>query len=257
VKPRNLLILMSDEHNPKIMGCAGNTSSQRRTSTRWRARDALHVRVHDVPDLRARRARVRGRQVRAPDRLLGQRRRYDGAIPSWHHRLRERGHEVVSIGKLHFRGAPGRRSRLHHGRSCRCTSSKRSATSRAWCASKSRCARAATRWPGWPVPGESHYTVYDRDIAARAQVWLHEAAKREHDKPWVLFVSFVAPHFPLTAPPECTTAISTATCRGRSSTTPPCGLIIRTPTTTARVVDYDTHFKGPDDVKRALAGYYG
>jgi choline-sulfatase len=29
---------------------------------------------------------------------------YDGSIPSWHHRLRERrAHLVVSIGKLHFR----------------------------------------------------------------------------------------------------------------------------------------------------------
>ena len=27
--------------------------------------------------------------------------------PSWHHVLRAQGHEVVSIGKLHFRGAPG------------------------------------------------------------------------------------------------------------------------------------------------------
>ena len=25
-------------------------------------------------------------------------------------------------------------------------------------------------------PGESTYTVYDRDIAARAQIWLHEEA---------------------------------------------------------------------------------
>src|SRR5947207_2813587 len=51
-------------------------------------------------------------------------------------------------------------------------------------------------------PGESPYTVYDREIASRAQIWLHEAAARKHDKPWVLFVSFVAPHFPLTAPAE-------------------------------------------------------
>jgi hypothetical protein len=28
---------------------------------------------------------------------------YDGSVPSWHHRLREAGHQVVSIGKLHFR----------------------------------------------------------------------------------------------------------------------------------------------------------
>jgi len=49
-------------------------------------------------------------------------------------------------------------------------------------------------------PGESPYTRYDRDIAARAQVWLHEEAPR--DRPWALFVSFVCPHFPLVAPPE-------------------------------------------------------
>ena len=31
---------------------------------------------------------------------------YEGGVPSWHHVLRERGHRVVSIGKLHFRGHP-------------------------------------------------------------------------------------------------------------------------------------------------------
>ena len=51
-------------------------------------------------------------------------------------------------------------------------------------------------------PGESSYTVYDRDIAARAQVWLHDEAAKWRDRPWALFVSFVSPHFPLTAPPR-------------------------------------------------------
>jgi choline-sulfatase len=51
-------------------------------------------------------------------------------------------------------------------------------------------------------PGESPYTFYDKEICSRAQVWLREQACKAQDKPWVLFVSFVAPHFPLTAPPE-------------------------------------------------------
>src|SRR5262249_38596281 len=51
-------------------------------------------------------------------------------------------------------------------------------------------------------PGESAYTQYDREIAARAQIWLRGEARKELKKPWVLFVSFVAPHYPLTAPPE-------------------------------------------------------
>lgn len=43
-------------------------------------------------------------------------------------------------------------------------------------------------------PGESSYTLYDREICARAQVWLRERYALEKsnesggDKPWVLFV---------------------------------------------------------------------
>jgi choline-sulfatase len=51
-------------------------------------------------------------------------------------------------------------------------------------------------------PGESSYTLYDRQAAAAAQIWLRETGTRRHAHPWVLFVSMVAPHFPLTAPPE-------------------------------------------------------
>ena len=49
-------------------------------------------------------------------------------------------------------------------------------------------------------PGESPYTFYDKEICSRAQVWLREEGAKDDGKPWVLFVSFVAPHFPLTAP---------------------------------------------------------
>ena len=55
---------------------------------------------------------------------------------------------------------------------------------------------------GLAGPGESEYTWYDREIASRAQIWLREEAGKYRDRPWVLFVSFVAPHFPLTAPPH-------------------------------------------------------
>lgn len=50
----------------------------------------------------------------------------DGSIPSWHHVLREQGHDVVSIGKLHFQ-----MTGEDHGfteNKCRCTSSQGKAT---------------------------------------------------------------------------------------------------------------------------------
>jgi len=106
-------------------------------------------------------------------------------------------------------------------------------------------------------PGESSYTVYDRDIAARAQVWLHDEAPKWRDKPWALFVSFVAPHFPLTAPPAWFY-------RYWKQDLPMPKLYAnelrpRHPYLDdyAHTVDYDTHFAGEDDVKRAIAGYAG
>ena len=80
---------------------------------------------------------------------------------------------------------------------------------------------------------------------------------RKADKPWALFVSFVAPHFPLTAPPE-------PYYRYFNQELP-------LPKQYAReqrprhpyLVDYsnnfnyDDHFKSLDDVKKALAGYFG
>ena len=51
-------------------------------------------------------------------------------------------------------------------------------------------------------PGTSKYNIYDDFIATEAEVWIARAAKETHDRPWVLFVGFVAPHFPLTVPAE-------------------------------------------------------
>jgi choline-sulfatase len=61
---------------------------------------------------------------------------------------------------------------------------------------------AASKMARMAGPGESPYTQYDREIASRAQIWLREEAPKCTGKPWVLFVSFVCPHYPLTAPPE-------------------------------------------------------
>ena len=52
---------------------------------------------------------------------------------------------------------------------------------------------------GW---GESEYTRYDRATAEAACRWLREETSTDATKPWGLFVSFVAPHNPLTAPVE-------------------------------------------------------
>ncbi len=47
-------------------------------------------------------------------------------------------------------------------------------------------------------PGETSYTRYDREITAAAVDWLRRLPRKH--RPWVLYVSFVSPHFPLSAP---------------------------------------------------------
>ena len=100
---------------------------------------------------------------------------YEGAIPSWHHRLRDSGHRVVSIGKLHFRGRPGDDNGFSEeiipmnilegkGDLLGLVRSDLPERGMSW-----KIAKLAG-------PGESPYTHYDREIAARAQIWLREEA---------------------------------------------------------------------------------
>jgi choline-sulfatase len=119
---------MSDEHNPKFLGVAGhpfvatpNLDALAASGTRFTsAYTACPICVL------ARAAFAVGRynhEIGYWDNADG----YDGVPPSWHHRLRDSGHRVVSIGKLHFRGDPATITASRR-RSCRCTSSTASAT---------------------------------------------------------------------------------------------------------------------------------
>ncbi|MEP6942613.1 MAG: sulfatase-like hydrolase/transferase, partial [Betaproteobacteria bacterium] len=106
-------------------------------------------------------------------------------------------------------------------------------------------------------PGESPYTAYDRDIASRAQIWLHEEAPKWSDRPWVLFVSFVSPHFPLTAPPQWFYRYwqqDLPMPKLYAKDTRPHHPFLDS---YAHTVDYDAHFTSEADVRRAIAGYSG
>ena len=255
--PKNLLILMSDEHNPKIMGCAGNKivktphlDALARHGTRFTS--AYTTCPICVP---ARAAFATGRyvhQIGYWDNADG----YDGAIPSWHHLLRDCGHEVVSIGKLHFRGARGD----DHGFSREIVPMHivdAIGDVKGLIRDNIPTRKGGDKMARYAGPGESAYTVYDREIASRAQIWLHEAASKPRDKPWVLFVSFVAPHFPLTAPPEWyyeyidqDLPMPKQYAKGSRPQHPYLSDY-------AHCVDYDVHFRNMQEVKRAIAGYYG
>ena len=257
MSPKNLLILMSDEHNPKIMGCAGNPIVATPNLDRLAARGTRFTSAYTTCPIcvPARAAFAVGKYVHQIG-YWDNADAYEGAVPSWHHILRAQGHEVVSIGKLHFRGAPGD----DHGFTEEIVPMHvvdAIGDVKGLVRGNIPTRRGGDKMAKLAGPGESQYTVYDREIASRAQIWLHEVARRPHDKPWVLFVSFVAPHFPLTAPPEWYYRYYLTDLpwpKQYDKVERPHHPYLDD---YARVVDYDTHFNSPDDVKRAIAGYYG
>ena len=248
--PKNLLVLMSDEHNPKVLGCAGHPLIAHAEPRRARgARHALHIRLHHLPDLRSGARRLRHRQVRPPDRLLGQRRR-----------LRRRGAElappaararppVVSIGKLHFRGAPGD----DHG------FTEEIMPMHVVEGDRRREGPRARRHPeaqgrrqdgeDSPAPASRPIRVYDRDIASRAQIWLHEErqapARRRERHPGCCSCRSSRRTFRSPRRPSGSTGMSPGSAAAQAVRARTSGRSIRISMTTTRVVDYDTHFTSP------------
>ncbi len=195
----NVLVIMSDEHQRRALGCAGHSivstpnldalaASGTRFTNCWtpspicvpaRASLATGKWVHEIGTWDSAQA-------------------YAGEPQSWAHVLADVGHDVASFGKLHHRSAAdddGFTER--HG------------------------PMFIVGGKGWlqglprrePIPydeadelaadvgvGHTTYTRYDERTTNSAVAWLGDEARAT--KPWAAFVSFVAPHYPLSAPEE-------------------------------------------------------
>jgi len=254
--PKNLIVIMSDEHNPKVMGCAGHPVISTPNLDALAARGTRFTSAYTTSPVcvPARAAFAIGKYIHQIG-FWDNADAYDGSIPTWHHHVRDRGHKVVSIGKLHFRA-----SNEDHGFSEeQIPMHVLQGTGDLMGLVRDDLPRrgGAKKMVGMAGPGESTYTLYDRDICARAQVWLRENGNQTGDKPWVLFVSFVAPHFPLTAPPE-------HYYRYFNQKLPMPKLYAREERPDHPYLEdyrnsfcYDDYFESEKDVHRALSGYFG
>lgn len=257
MEPRNLLIIMSDEHNPKFLGCKGHPFVHTPNIDRLAAGGARFDDVYTpcpvcVP---ARASFATGKyvhQIGCWDNAMP----FDGSMPSWHSILRDRGHQVVSIGKLHFRSSDDDNGFSDEQVGMHIIEGKGDLLGliRDEDMPKRGGAYKMAKMAG---PGESMYTTYDRDITARAQIWLREEAAKFSDKPWILFVSLVCPHFPLMAPPE-------HFYRYYDQDLPLPKLYDQRASEQHPYIEdyrrsfaYDEFFDTPDRVKRAQAGYMG
>ncbi len=256
MQPKNLLIIMSDQHNKKMTGCYGHPMIETPNIDRLAAGGTKFDAAYTcspvcVPARAVFATGLYNYQIGYWDNADA----YDGKVESWHHRVRAAGMRVDSIGKLHFRSNDDDDGFSESQVAMQVIEGKGDLLG---LVRDDMPERGATwKMEGMAGPGESSYTFYDRDITARAQVWLHDAAKATDGKPWVLFVSLVCPHYPLTAPPEFyyryLDDASLPMPRLRGAGERPDHPSIRE---YCRVFNFDKHFDNDEKIRRAVAAYH-
>lgn len=123
---------------------------------------------------------------------------YTGEVPSWGHALQRAGHAPVSIGKLHYQSRAAQTGFAEQIEPVHVVDGV------GWVQALLRRPIAPNLTAGSLAeeigPGETGYTAFDRRVTACAVDWLGAPERRQ--APWCAFVSWLAPHFPLIAPPQ-------------------------------------------------------
>ncbi len=121
---------------------------------------------------------------------------YDGAVRSWAHELRDASHDVVSIGKPHYRNGTDDTGFAEQIEPIHIPGGQ------GWVRGLLRrplCSYDATAEFAEDIgAGRTDYQDFDRRVATRACEWISADERRE--KRWCTFVSFLSPHYPLIAP---------------------------------------------------------
>ncbi|CAI8359351.1 MAG: Choline-sulfatase [SAR116 cluster bacterium MED-G04] len=248
-KPRNTLILMSDEHRRDAMGCAGHPIVQTPNLDQIAASGTRFTRAWTASPMcvPTRAALACGTYVHQ-NGFWDSANAYDGSIPSWMHHLRDAGVETTSIGKLHFKSA-----RIDNGFEQEILP-MHIVGEKGWLIGLLRenppQFDGASELAKGVGGGDSSYTRYDRAITDAAVDWLSDPAR--HDRPFAGFISMVSPHYPLIAPEEFYRLYDPA------EMPLPCGSIpdhaeIRA---LSGFFDYHSHFDD-DSMRKAIAAYYG
>ena len=196
----NVLILMSDEHLREAIGCYGgavHTPNLDKLAARGtRFTQAVTPSPICVP---ARASLATGRYVHDIG-FWSNAQPYDGSIKGWGHRLIDEGHRVVSIGKLHYRSADDDNGfdqeiiPLHVKDGVGWVRGLLGRDGSPW--------GKAAHFAEEIGPGLCDYNRYDMRVGEETCRWLTTEAPAITDKPWVLYASFVSPHYPLIVPQE-------------------------------------------------------
>ncbi|MEL6563329.1 MAG: sulfatase-like hydrolase/transferase [Pseudomonadota bacterium] len=195
----NLLVILSDEHQARAMGCADHPVAKTPHLDALAARGTRFTNAYTPSPIcvPARASFATGQPVHTT-RLWDNAMPYVGTPRGWGHALQEAGIGCESIGKLHYRDPSDDVGfdAMH------IPMMVAGGVGMVWTANRHEATRkiGTGRMLGDYIgPGTSTYTDYDASVTARTCDWL--AADRG-DAPWCLYVGLVAPHFPLVAPQE-------------------------------------------------------
>ncbi|MGY9051945.1 MAG: sulfatase-like hydrolase/transferase [Alphaproteobacteria bacterium] len=201
MEPKNLIFIMADEHNSNFLGVAGNKYIKTPNLDSL-ARDGVLFNNAYTPSplcVPARAAMATGKHVHNISYWDGAH-AYDGKIKGWAHELRDKNYNVTSIGKLHYKnwdidtGFTETIEPMH----LKDGLGDLFGLLREEMPPKLACKRLSEELGR----GDCEYLEYDRTITKKACSWLDNIVKNPTEKPWVLFISYVSPHYPLIAPPE-------------------------------------------------------
>lgn len=199
----NLIFFTGENHCREVAGCYGHPLARTPTLDRLAARGTLFENAYCASPLccPARASIATGRYPHETGYWENST-AYNDKVPSWMHRLRDAGHEVAAVGKLHYRateddngfseeivpmhildGIGGLPTLLRW-------SGEQPEMSGQW----------DLYWSNSGV-GETEYQAYDREITRQTIQWLEKNAANQA-QPFTLLVSYVSSHPPFLVPKE-------------------------------------------------------
>ena len=197
---KNFIIFMTDQHSRKFLSCYRNPIVKTPNLDKLARKGVIfeNASTNSPICVSARACFSTGiyvHQNKCWDNAIA----YDGKIPSWGHYLQKNNIDVVSIGKLHFRSANDKTGfdeqilpmHIANGVGDVMGSIRPNLPERP----------QSRKFSEQIGPGETEYTKYDQNISRKAAEWLKARSKNnKKDNPFLLYVSFIAPHFPLIVP---------------------------------------------------------
>ncbi|MFC1713065.1 sulfatase-like hydrolase/transferase [Candidatus Poribacteria bacterium] len=188
----NILLVMSDQHSPHVLGCAGDGVVRTPTLDRLAERGVNFTNAYCGNPLcvPSRMTFLTGRHC-SDIRVWTNRCRLQSDIPTFVHHLVNAGYETNLCGRMHFSGSDQR-----HGFERRIIGDVHAKLEHIPTSTTGQTA-VGVKVAG---PGHTAYSRYDEEVTKVCCEFLDSWDKSPGDRPFLLTVGYVLPHCPYIAP---------------------------------------------------------